>query len=106
MRTWLRSWLRESRNAIPESHRRRYCPSLEGLENRLVPAIAFTQTNLVSDLAGVAAFQDTNLVNAWGLAASPSGPFWVADNGMGVSTVYKGDGTPFPVGSPLVVTIP
>src|SRR5207248_519575 len=39
---------------------------------------------------------------SWGLAASPSGPFWVADNGTGVSTLYDGNGNPFA----LVVTIP
>ena len=33
-------------------------------------------------------------------------PFWIADNGKGVSTLYDGKGTPEPSGSPLVVTIP
>jgi uncharacterized protein (TIGR03118 family) len=68
----------------------------------------FAQTNLVSDLSGTARLQDTNLVNPWGLAASPTGPWWVADNGAGVSTIYDGNGTtqrkpvtiPPPGGSP------
>jgi hypothetical protein len=42
--------------------------------------------NLVSDLPGVAAFQDPNLVNPWGLASSTASPIWVSDNGMGVAT--------------------
>jgi len=66
----------------------------------------YRQTNLVSDIPGMARVTDKNLVNPWGLSHSPTSPWWVSDNGMGVATVYKGDGTPFPVGSPLVVTIP
>jgi uncharacterized protein (TIGR03118 family) len=53
-----------------------------------------TQTNLVSDLSGTAHMQDGNLVNPWGLAASPTGPWWVADNGKGVSTAYDANGNP------------
>src|SRR5215831_11921493 len=66
----------------------------------------YLQTNLVSDISGLARVTDLNLVNPWGLSHGPTSPWWVSDNGMGVSTLYKGDGTPFPVGSPLVVTIP
>src|SRR6187551_3763651 len=44
--------------------------------------------NLVSDLPRVALLQDTNLVNAWGLAFSASSPFWVSDNGTGKATLY------------------
>src|SRR5690242_14341259 len=62
----------------------------------------YSQTNLVSDLAGVAQFTDSNLVNAWGLSHSPASPWWISDNGAGVSTLYKGDGSAVP----LVVTIP
>lgn len=63
---------------------------------------SYTQTNLVSDLPGVAAHLDPNLVNPWGIAAGPGGPFWVADNGTGLSTLYNGSGATIP----LVVTIP
>jgi uncharacterized protein (TIGR03118 family) len=66
----------------------------------------YQQTNLVSDLPGVANVTDTNLVNSWGIVHSPTSPFWIADNGTGFSTLYNGAGTPFPPGSPLVVTIP
>ena len=62
----------------------------------------YVQDNLTSDLAGVAANQDPNLVNPWGLAAGPGSPFWVSDNGTGLSTIYDGTGKPFS----LVVTIP
>jgi uncharacterized protein (TIGR03118 family) len=79
----------------------------------LVPCISspvcaqrYSQTNLVSDIPGLAAFTDPNLVNPWGIAFGPTSPFWVADNGTGVSTLYLPDGTAFPPAAPLVVTIP
>jgi uncharacterized protein (TIGR03118 family) len=62
----------------------------------------FQQTNLVSDVPGLAATTDPNLVNPWGLARSATSPWWVADNGTGVSTLYNGAGAIVP----LVVTIP
>jgi hypothetical protein len=66
-------------------------------------ADTYSWTNLQSDIAGVAQRVDPNLVNPWGVAVpSPSGPIWVSDNGTGVSTLYREDGTAVP----LVVTIP
>ena len=35
---------------------------------------------------------DAQLVNAWGLAASATGPWWVANEARSSSTVYSGDG--------------
>jgi hypothetical protein len=64
---------------------------------------AYTVTPLVSDQAGVAPVTDPNLVNAWGLTAGPTTPWWVSDNGTDKSTLYRGsDGMPFP----LVVDVP
>jgi uncharacterized protein (TIGR03118 family) len=63
---------------------------------------AYTVRNLVSDQQGVATHTDPNLVNAWGLVAGPSTPWWVADNGTDVSTLYTGDGSPVS----LVVDVP
>ena len=62
----------------------------------------YQQTDLVSDQAGVAAVTDPNLVNPWGLVASPTSPWWVSDNGTGLSTLYNGTGAI----QSLVVTIP
>jgi uncharacterized protein (TIGR03118 family) len=36
--------------------------------------------------------QDPQLVNAWGLAASPTGPWWVANEARASSTLYDGAG--------------
>lgn len=62
----------------------------------------YLQTNLVSNMPGVAANTDPNLQNAWGIASSATSPFWVSDNGAGVSTLYNSSGTP----QSLVVTVP
>ena len=52
---------------------------------------AYTVTPLVSDQPGVAPVVDSDLVNAWGLAASSTSPWWVADNGTSKSTLYNGN---------------
>jgi len=57
--------------------------------------------NLVSDQPGMAAHLDPNLVNAWGLVAGPTTPWWVADNETNVSTLYDGHGNAIP----LVVSV-
>jgi uncharacterized protein (TIGR03118 family) len=70
---------------------------------QMVPVL---QANLVSDGFVPADHTDPNLVNPWGVSHSATSPFWVSDNGTGVSTLYNGAGASFPLASPLVVTIP
>lgn len=67
------------------------------------PANAYYVHNLVADQAGVADHVDKNLVNPWGNAFSATSPFWVGDNGTGLSTLYDGTGTP---NAAIVVSIP
>jgi len=69
-----------------------------------LPAMAqhYKQTNLTADQSGVAALTDANLVNPWGLSRSSGSPWWVSDNGTGLSTLYDGTGA----AKSLVVTIP
>ena len=43
-------------------------------------------TRLVTDA------RDAKLVNAWGLAASPTGPWWVANEARDASTLYAASG--------------
>ena len=71
-------------------------------------AQGYVQTNLVADIPGLAKTADSLTVNAWGIARSGSGPWWISDNGTGVSTVYNGDGVAIenPPGTPFVVNIP
>ena len=65
-------------------------------------ANSFTQTNLVSDIPGMAKTTDPNLVNPWGVSFSPTSPFWISDNGTGLATLYDGAGDIIP----LVVAVP
>ena len=64
----------------------------------------YTRTDLTTDSSSVSAAPvvDPNLVNAWGLSRGTDSPWWVADNGTGVSTLYNSTGAIVP----LVVTIP
>src|SRR5512138_2037406 len=53
------------------------------------PSQFYAQHNIVSDIPGLADHTDANLVNAWGLDASPTSPWWISDNGTGKSTLYN-----------------
>jgi uncharacterized protein (TIGR03118 family) len=65
----------------------------------------FAQTNLISDGSVPAAQTDAYLVNPWGVAFSPTGPFWVSDAGAGVTTIYGSTGAPFPVAGHTVIEV-
>ena len=81
---------------------------LEPLEERALLSANVLQTNLVSDLPGVAQVQDPHLVNPWGIAQGNGGPFWTSDNNAGVATLFNApaaNNTPFSI-NPLVVNIP
>jgi hypothetical protein len=80
-------------------------PLLEPLEDRCLLSADFLQTNLVSDVPGLAQVTDANSVNAWGLIAGPNGPFWAANQGTGTSTLYNTANPRVAVQS-LVVKIP
>ena len=59
--------------------------------------------NLWSDVPGLAAGTDPNLVNGWGIVASSTSPWWVSNNGTSTSTLYNGT-TGAKLG--LTVTVP
>jgi uncharacterized protein (TIGR03118 family) len=69
------------------------------------PEGSYTVTPLVSDVPGAAAVTDPHLVNAWGLTRSATSPWWVADNGTDLSTLYNAAGVPQPAAQPLVVGV-
>lgn len=68
----------------------------------VAPHALYQQVNLVSDIPNLALHTDTNLLNPWAIATSPTGPFWIADNHTGLSTLYNTAGDL----QALVVTIP
>ena len=57
----------------------------------------YVETDLASDIPGRAPQTDSSLVNPWGLVRGPTTPWWTSDNGTGLSTLLKADGTRFPV---------
>jgi uncharacterized protein (TIGR03118 family) len=73
-------------------------------QSLIVLASPFAQTNLVSNIPGMAANTDVNLQDPWGISFSATSPIWVSDRGAGVSTLYNGVGAP--QGGPLIVTVP
>lgn len=59
---------------------------------RAASAQFYEQRNLVSDGSVPADHDnDSQLKNAWGLTASATSPWWVADNGTNLSTLYNGN---------------
>ena len=68
-------------------------PQIESLEARLVLSSSptpYLQTNLVSDVPGLAQLQDSSLVNSWGVSFSTTtGTVWVSNQGTNTSTLYS-----------------
>jgi uncharacterized protein (TIGR03118 family) len=62
----------------------------------------YGQTNLVSDIPGMAAVTDPSLKNSWGISFSSTSPFWVSDQVTDVATLYSGTGAK----QALTVTVP
>jgi len=60
----------------------------------VAPASAqkYRRTNLLSDGSVPTPNSDPNFVNPWGITASPTGPFWISDNGSGTAAIVRGDG--------------
>src|SRR5437868_6292339 len=56
------------------------------------PRNAYAVHGLVSDDQRGAPSVDGSLVNAWGIAASPTGPWWTSNEASATSTLYSGAG--------------
>jgi uncharacterized protein (TIGR03118 family) len=102
MLRWFRHLKKHTRHPGAARKPVRYRPAIELLEGRCLLSSGYLQTNLVSDIQGLANTFDPHLVNPWGLTASGRSPFWVSNNNSGTSTLYNGQGGIVP----LVVTIP
>jgi len=75
----------------------------------IAPGSAYRQTNLVSDVPGLAFVLDPLLVNPWGISLTASSPFWIANNGTSTTQLIRGDvgGDPVVLNpSPQTITIP
>src|SRR6267154_4654015 len=52
-------------------------------------AAVYVQTNLVSDINGLAKATDPHLVNPWGVSFRSGSPFWISDQGTNSTTLYS-----------------
>ena len=71
----------------------------------LPTSAGYIQTNLVSDIPGLAVITDPVLKNSWGISHSATSPFWVSDQGTNLATLYNVTAAGF-TKNPLQVTIP
>jgi uncharacterized protein (TIGR03118 family) len=53
----------------------------------------YVQTNLVSDIPGLATITDPLLINPWGISHSATSPFWTSNQGTSTSTLYAVTGS-------------
>jgi uncharacterized protein (TIGR03118 family) len=95
LHTWLQALSRNSargartRHGAKRNRPHRVVLRLEALEDRMVPSQnGYVQTNLVSDVPGLAQITDPHLKNPWGVSESASGPFSISDQATNVSTQY------------------
>ncbi len=69
----------------------------------------FIENKLVGSDASVGAAQtDPDLINPWGVSESPTGPFWISDNGSGLASIYgvTAGGVTTNVIPPVTIAVP
>jgi uncharacterized protein (TIGR03118 family) len=66
----------------------------------------FKQTDLVSDVPGLATVTDSSLANPWGLSFLPGSPIWISNQGTNTSTLYPVSGSTGVSATPFTVNIP
>ena len=75
---------------------------MAALPQGLSASTIYKQTNLVSDIPGLAVTTDPNLKNPWGVSFGATSPFWASNQRTNTATLYDGAGNIVP----LVVSIP
>ena len=96
----------------PSSHASPRAPQPMMQDDNIVniaPGSAYRQTNLISDVPGLAPVLDPLMVNPWGLTVRGTSPFWVANNGTSTTQLVRGDVSGAPVTlnpSPQTINIP
>jgi uncharacterized protein (TIGR03118 family) len=56
-------------------------------------AAPYVQTDLVSDIPGLATITDPELKNSWGVSEGSATPFWISNQGTNTSTLYTVTGS-------------
>ncbi len=59
------------------------------LQSLIVFASPFAQTNLVSNIPGLATFTGSNMKDPWGLSQSAACPFWISNQVSNNATLYS-----------------
>src|ERR1700730_14772854 len=78
---------------------------LSALTVNAAHADPFIQTNLVSDISGLATITDASLVNPWGSSHPVGGPFWISDQGTNLTNLWAVTG-PTTVSKVTAVNLP
>lgn len=86
----------DAKSAAPKAPAQEQSPEIVVIP----PGSAYRQRNFISDIPGLAPVLDPFLVNPWGISASGSSPFWIANNGTSSTQLIRGDQ---PAGSPVVL---
>ena len=66
----------------------------------------FKQTNLVSNMPGLATITDSSLVNPWGVSFANGSPIWISDQGTQTSPLFSVKGSTTVSGPLFTVNIP
>jgi uncharacterized protein (TIGR03118 family) len=69
-------------------------------------ADGFSQTNLVSDMPGLATATDSSLVNPWGVSFANGSPIWISDQGTQTAPLFAVTGSTNVSGPLFTVNIP
>jgi uncharacterized protein (TIGR03118 family) len=69
-------------------------------------ADGFSQTNLVSDMPGLATITDSSLKNPWGVSFANGSPIWISDQGTQTSPLFSVTGSTGVSGPLFTVNIP
>jgi uncharacterized protein (TIGR03118 family) len=52
-------------------------------------AVPYVQTDLVSDIPGLATITEPTLVNPWGISHTNTSPFWISDQGTNLTNLWS-----------------
>lgn len=102
MKTWFHNLRRAARSRRSARLRRRPLV-VENLDQRcmLDAGMGYIQTNLASNIRGLARHLDSQLVNPWGFSETADGQFRISANGTGTAPLLNAQGRP--VGGRAVV---
>ena len=76
------------------------------MRRRGIAHAQFTQTDLVSDIPGLATVTNSNLKNPWGVSFLPGSPIWTSNQATNTATLFPVVGSTGVSPTPFTVNIP